>query len=146
MYHRKLTRGITVVTNACSQPRLTRRQKALEEGWAGDEETGMLFLSLSDQTGGTTGWLTDRLEEGLAQAWCLAAGSDIEWERWLAEDWCVTLSGTLRRCLTANLATSQQVESIYKSHAMRRRLRKAWCYWCKACRKVGRVCHTHTQQ
>lgn len=50
------------------------------------------------------------------------------------------------RCLTANLALSQQVESIYKSHATRRRLRKAGCYWRKACRKVGRLCHTHTQQ
>lgn len=36
---------------------------------------GMLFLSLSDQAGGITGWLTDRLEEGLVQAWQrLAAG------------------------------------------------------------------------
>ncbi len=100
----------TAVTNACPQPGLKRLQKALDESCSGRRgESGMLFLSLSDQAGGFTGWLTDRLEEGLVQAWRLAAGGVTEWERWLAEDWCVTLSGDateMFRCQSGNVSAN----------------------------------------
>lgn len=45
--------------------------------------------------------------KGLVQAWRLTAGSVTEWERWLAEDWCVTLSGDATkvfRCQSGNVS------------------------------------------
>lgn len=140
----KMNSWQTVVTNACSQPGLTRLQKALDESWTGGEEGGMLFLSLSDRAGGFTGWLTDRLEEGLVQAWRLAAGSVRVRKMARRGLMCHPQRGRLRRCFAASLATSPQAESIYNSHTMRRRLRKAGCYWCKESGKSLSLTHTHT--
>lgn len=142
--HGNLITSRREVIDVCSQRELMRLHKALAESWAGGEETRMLFLSLSNQTAGFTSWLTDQLEDRQARAWRLEADSDIKWERWIAEDWCVILSGTLQRCLTANLALSPRMERIYKFHTTHRRLRQAGCYWCKTGRKMVRAWHTHT--
>lgn len=90
---------------------LTRLLKALYGFRAADEETGMLFLSLSDRAGGATGWLTEQLErKALAQARRLPAGSDKSEKRLLAEDWCVTVRGTLGRvshCQSGNVSAKR---------------------------------------
>lgn len=102
----------TADANACSLPWLTGLQKVLNESCAGCKASRMLFLSLSNRAGGITGWLTDQLEEGRIQAWqCLAADSVIERERWLSEDWCVTLGGDATevfRCQSGNISASEE--------------------------------------
>lgn len=83
---------------------------------------------------------THRLKEGRAQAESLAAGGVIKWERWLAEDWCVTLSRdatTMLHCQSGNY-------SAFTIHTpCAEGLREAGCYWCETHREKGEFI-THT--
>lgn len=54
-------------------------------------------------------------------------------------------AGTLRRCFAANLATSPQMESIYKSHTIAQKVEKGGVLLMKDSQKSGEsLSHTHS--
>lgn len=77
--------------------------------WTACEKSWMFFRSHLNEAGSITGWLTQWLEVQARQR--LAAGGVIKWERWLAEDWYVTLHGDAMKvfhCQSGNVTAKEK--------------------------------------